>query len=411
MRILFVVVQFPPDINSTGLLMYQVAQDLARVGHEVTVITTFPHYEKFRVWDRYRGKISQRVRENGLDVHRLWVYAPGKKSMLNRVLSYVSFNLLASLSGVLKSAHWDLVFCPNGSFFTGITGWLIRCRKGIPFVFNVQDLYPEVPVHAGQLHSRSAILTLRNIETFMYRKATHITVISPSMRENLLAKGVPETKVTLIPNFADTKFIRPLPKVNHFGSQHGLNDRFVVTHAGNLGYVYDLETMLEAASRLGGEKRILFLIVGNGVQKGRLERKAQSLKLTNVRFLPFQPIDSLPWLRASSDVQVALYKPNSVKFSMPSKIYEIMASGRTVLASAEKGSDVSELIERTQCGMCVEPGRPDELADAIRKLSRGPSMRESMAENGRCCAEQIYSRKAVVQNYKELFARVVGEKQ
>jgi colanic acid biosynthesis glycosyl transferase WcaI len=410
MRILLVIIQFPPDVNSTGILMSQLCEGLLAQGHEVSVITTLPHYEKFRVWEEYRGRLFEQDRFQGMDVLRLWVYAPGNKSMINRLLSYLSFNALATVAGLLSRKQWDVILCTNGSFFSGLTGWLVGRSKGAPFIYNVQDLYPEVPVQANQLRNSWAITALGKVALFMYRRAAHITVISPTMRESLLGKGVPEEKLTVIPNFVDLDFIRPLPKVNPFSQQHALCDKFVITHAGNLGYVYDLETLLEAAALLAEEKQLFFLIVGDGVARAGLQQKAEALHLQNVAFLPFQPHESLPYLRASSDVQVSLYKNGSVKHSMPSKVYEIMASGRPLLASSETGSELWRLVEQTQCGICVEPENAEQLASAILRLYRNHSLREEMAQNGRRIAEQYYSKQAVVQAYHHLIQRVVGEK-
>ena len=408
MRILLPIIQFPPDVNPTGVLMAQLCEGLAACGHEVSVITAFPHYENFRVWDEYRGKLAQRGRYGGMDVVRLYVYAPGKKSMVNRLLSYVSYNALATVAGVFSRNHWDVVLCPNGSFFTGLSAWCLEKIKSAPFIYNVQDLYPDVPVRAGQLRNRHAIAALRSMEQFMYRKAAHITVITPAIRENLLGKGVPTAKMTVIPNFVDTDFIRPLAKDNDFARAHGLADKFVVTYAGSLGYVYDLETMLDAASLLSSQKDVLFLIVGHGVAKAALEKKADDLKLDNVRFMPFQPRESLPWLRASSDVQVSLYKNGAANDSFSSKIYEIMASGRPLLTSAERGSSVEQLVQSAKCGICVEPGNAEQLAEAIFSLYRDPSVREEMGRSGRQYAAENHSKQAAVIRYDELLQRVVS---
>jgi colanic acid biosynthesis glycosyl transferase WcaI len=409
MRILLMIVQYPPDVNSTGLLMAQVAEGLRDCGHEVSVVTSFPHYEKFRIWPEYRGKLAQRAQDNGIDVTRLYVYASGSKQrMLHRLLSYLSFNALATVAGLFSRRTYDLILCTNGSFFTGIAASIIGLAHGIPFVYNVQDLYPDVPVRAGQLRNRHAIAALASIERRMYRAAAHVTVIAPSFRDNLLGKGVPAQKVSVIPNFVDTEFIRPLPKVNDFSQQHGLADRFVVSHAGNLGFVYDLRTLLEAAALLAAERDILFLIVGDGVAKPDLKRKAQQLNLRNVRFMPFQPSASLPWLRAASDVQVSLYKRGSANASLPSKIYEIMASGRPLLASADRESEVWRLVGDTQCGVCVEPEDAGQLAQAILTLYRDPALREAMSRRGRQHAVQSYSRQVVVDRYHDLFQRIAA---
>ncbi|HEX5689820.1 MAG TPA: glycosyltransferase family 4 protein, partial [Roseiflexaceae bacterium] len=217
MRILLLIIQYPPDVNTSGRLMAHVAEGLRERGHEVTVVAAFPHYEKFEIWPEYRGKLFQRGTHNGVDVLRLWVYASGtKQRMLHRLASYLSFNGLAAVAGLLSRKQFDVVLCPNGSFFTGIAGSIVAWPRGIPVVYNVQDLYPDVPVRAGQLRNRHAIAALERMERWMYRAAAHITVIAPSFRENLLGKGVPADKISVISNFTDAEFFRPLPKDNEW---------------------------------------------------------------------------------------------------------------------------------------------------------------------------------------------------
>ena len=212
--------------------MAQVGEGLVARGHQVSVISTFPHYAKFRIADEFRGKLFERGTYRGMDVLRLYVYASGDKhKMTRRLLSYLSFNALASIAAVVSRQRYDVILCSNGSFFSGISSTLIGLVKGTPFIYNVQDLYPETPVQAGQLRSRFAIRVLERLERFMYSKATHISVIAPGFRENIIAKDVPSTKVSTIPNFVDTQFIRPLARANAFSHRYGLTDKFVVTHA------------------------------------------------------------------------------------------------------------------------------------------------------------------------------------
>jgi colanic acid biosynthesis glycosyl transferase WcaI len=406
-RILLLIIQFPPDVNTSGVLMAQLGEGLVARGHHVSVVTTFPHYATFRVAEEFRGKLSERDSYHGMDVLRLYVFAPGtKQRMLSRLLSYLSFNALATVAGVMSREQYDVILCSNGSFFSGISASIIGAAKSIPFIYNVQDLYPETPVQAGQLRNPLAIRVLEGLERFMYSRATHVSVISAAFRNNIIAKGVPADKVSTIPNFVDIDFIRPLPKVNDFGTQHGLSDKIVVTHAGNLGYVYDLETLVDAAWHLRFETAIHFLIVGDGVVRPDLEDKVRALALTNVTFLPFQPREKLPLLRAASDIQVALYKRGSARFSMPSKVYEIMASGRPVLASADKHSDLWNLVTDTHCGVCIEPHDPQTLAAAIRTLAYDPALRARMGDRGRLEAQRNYSRMSVVANYDDLIRSI-----
>lgn len=407
MRILLLINQFPPDVNTSGRLMGQLCEELQSFGHEVSVITAFPHYAQFRVWDEYRGKLAQLDHYKGMKVLRLAVFASGKKqNMLHRLVNYLSFNALATLANLLWQQPYDVLLCPNGSFFTGVSAYISGLFTGVPFVYNIQDLYPEVPAQAGQLKNKNSVLILQHIARFMYHKAAHIAVITPSFRDYILAQGVPAHKVSVIPNFVNTTFIRPLPKENAFSVRHNLAARFVLSHAGNLGYVYDLETMLEAAARLTDYEDMLFLIVGDGVAKPGLEQKAQTMGLTNVRFLPFQPHEDVPWLRAASDLQVSLYKYGAARNSMPSKVYEIMASGRPILASAEPASDVRSLIETAACGLCVDPQNVDQLVAAIRTLYHNPDLRAAMAKRGRQHAEHHFSRQVVARQYHALLTQV-----
>lgn len=411
MRILLLILQYPPDINPTGVLMHDVAQGLAARGHAVTVLTTFPHYEKFRVWDEYRGKLKARTRENGIEVERLYVFANGKKHNMNfRLLSYLSFSALAGVRSLLTREQYDVILAPNGGFFTGLAAYLGGIFSRTPFVYNVQDLYPETPAAQGQLTGKRAIAGLERIEKFMYARARHITVITPAFQKNLVqAKHVPANQVSVIPNFVNTDFIRPLPRDNAFTRENGLQDKFVVMYAGNLGYVYALDTLLDAAAELQHEPDMLFLIVGAGVTRAGLEARARELQLKNVRFMDFQPRAMLPLLRAAADVQLCLYRAGAARYSMPSKLYEIMASGRPVLVSAESDSDVANVIQETGCGVCVEPQNVQALVDALLQLKRDASCRAQMSQMGREAAVTRFSLEAVVTRYDALLRQVASD--
>lgn len=410
LKILLVVHHWPPDVNSTGLLMSSLFSGFAAKGFGVSVITTFPHYEGFRIWPQYRRRFIQRSWESGIKVTRVYSHASGRKSMFQRLLNYLTFNLMALIVCLSSWRRLHIIFCTNGSFFSGVTGWVVSRLRSARCVYNIQDLYPEVPVVRGELTKRWQINWLGRIERFMYRHADHLVVITPAFRENLIRKGVAEEKISVIPNFVDVQFIRPMPRANSFSEKHKLDQLFIVSHSGNLGYVYDLFTLLEAAALLRVEREILVLIVGDGVAKPELESRALQLALSNVRFLPFQPIDEVPLLRAASDVQVALYKRHAAEYSMPSKIYEIMASGRPALVSAEPDSDIRQLVEAEQCGLGVAPGDAQALSEAILRLYNDPELRKSLGANGRNAAETRFSKPQIAEQYEALFKRVVAEK-
>jgi colanic acid biosynthesis glycosyl transferase WcaI len=154
LRVLLLVNQFPPDVNTTGKLMQALAAELARRGHHVHVVTTFPHYAEFRVEGEYRGRLHQNALEGGVAVTRVWSFASSAKhKMSHRLANYLSYNGSAFLAAQLGQADYDVILAPNGSFFTGITAWLVGALRGARFVYNVQDIYPDVPAAGGSASS------------------------------------------------------------------------------------------------------------------------------------------------------------------------------------------------------------------------------------------------------------------
>lgn len=412
LRLLIIVNHYPPDVNPSGKLMQQLAKGLRALGHTVDVLTTFPHYQGFRIEPAFRGRLFAQEEGEGGTITRVWTFASGNKQrMLHRLANYLSFNALATIHGWFRQREYDVVLANSGSFFTGVTAWLLGLLRRTPFIYLVQDIYPDVPVRAGQLRSAAAIAGLSRIERFMYDKAAHITVISNEQRATLEAKGVAAHKLTLIPNFVDPAFIRPLPKDNELGRRLGLTDHFVVAHAGNLGYAYDFDSLLKVARRLVQHQDMTFLIVGDGVRRAELADTIQREAMPNVRMLPYQPEAELPWLRASVDVHVSLYNKGSISSSLPSKIYEIMASGRPAVVSAERGSDLYQLLTSTGCGICIEPEDADQLYSAILALYQDRAQAELLGRRGREAAVRSYSAEAAVNAYAALIDKVYNAAQ
>jgi colanic acid biosynthesis glycosyl transferase WcaI len=403
MRILLLVNQFPPDINPTGKLMHALARALRSRGHELHVVTSFPHYAEFRVWPEYRGLWLRAGVEDGLRVTRLRIFASGRKQrMSHRLASYLSYNLAAFLAAQASPFDFDVILAPNGSFFTGLTAAALGALRRIPYIYNVQDVYPDVPAQAGQLPHRLQVRWLQRIERAMYNSAAHVTVISESQRKNLLGKGVPAGKLSIIPNFVDVERNRPQEPDLALRERLGWTGRFVVAYSGNLGLAYDFDALLAAAGLLADEPEILIAIIGEGVRKPELSARALQLGLRNVQFLPFLPEAELPGLRATTHAQLSLYRPGASQLSLPSKLYEIMASARPLVASAEPDSDVAQLVQRAQAGIVIEPERPDQLAAAIRTLREDASLRDRLGRQGRAYVCRHHSTTTVAAAYASL---------
>ncbi len=410
MRILLLSTYFAPDIASTGVLMAQLAQELAQLGHTVTVVTSMPHYGTNRIWDGYRGRLVRHERQGPLDVYHLYLYVPGHKGRsLGRVLNYASFNALSTAVALSRRRH-DIVLVPSPPLTNALSADLVARIWRVPFVYNVQDIWPDVAVRMGALTNPKAIALSRRLEGYVYRRAKAVTVISEGFRRNLLAKGVSPAKIEVIPNFVDTGFIRPLPRQNAFSAAHGLDGKFVVLFAGNIGNSQGLEKVLDAALFLSDLEDILFLIVGNGASRPDVEAHARRLELANVRFLPFQPEEALPEMYASSDVCLVPLRAGFTNESVPCKVFSITASARPLIASVDEGSDTWEFVQQAGCGVCVPPEAPQALAEAIRLLYADPQRRELLGRNGRQHVTGHYSPQTIAARYHDLLRRSLAER-
>lgn len=400
---------FAPDLGANAVIMTRLAEELARLGHQVTVVTAFPHYDTNRIWNDYQGKLVQRDGHGDIQVHRVYLYVPRQKDrLLGRVLNYVSFNLLSTVIGLL-SGRQDVILSPSPPLTIGLSAYAIGRLSRTPYVYNVQDIYPDVAIRLGVLKNPRIIALFKALERFVYDKAAAVSVISEGFRRNLLAKGVPPEKVRVIPNFVDPDFVRPLPRHNRFSGEQGLDDRFVVLFAGNVGLSQGLESVLETARLLSDEPEILFLVVGNGVAKPGLMKQAEEMGLENVRFLPFQPHEAVPELYAASDLCLVPLRQGITRDSVPSKVYTIMAAGKPMVAAVDEGSDTWHFVQEMGCGLPIPPEEPESLAQAILALYQDRAWGRALGAKGRERVEQDFTPQAAARKYAELLGQVVAE--
>ncbi len=407
MRILFLSTYFRPDVASTGVIMTKLAEEFVAKGHEVTVITSVPHYDTNQVWPEYSKNLVYSERRDGVQIYRVRVYvANDKSSIAKRILAYASFNLLSLLRGVTLPRH-DVILVPSPPLSNGVIGDFLGRLHGTPFVYNVQDIWPDVAVRAGVLKNEKAIKGLKKMESYVYRRAAKISVISEGFRRNLLAKGVPGDKISVIPNFIDTDFITPVAKQNDFTRKHSLENKFVVLFAGNMGFSQGLGVVLDAAKLLEDTEEIEFLMVGNGAAKSETQNHCESLELHNVEFLSFQAHEELPAMYGASDVCLIPLKRGFTTESVPCKLFTIMAAGKPAIAAVDRSSDTWDLIQDAGCGICIEPEDPKALAEAIKSYYLDANARGESGRNARRYIERNFRPSTIAQSYIEVLKTVV----
>lgn len=407
MKVLILHMRFHPDLTGTGPLVTDLATDLVAMGNQVTVVTSMPHYGNQEIASEYRGKLIHRSNFNGVDLWRTFVYVPPNPSGFQRSINYLSFTFMSVVGGLMAEKP-DVILCINPPITVGFSGWLVSLARQAPMVFNVQDVWPDCLVLIDQLRSPALIRTFQHLEKFIYRVSSRVTVLSDGMKENLLRKGVPDEKITVIPNWANVETIRPVERQNSFRAAHGLNGDFVVMFAGNLGFIAMLDNVIETARLLKNDENIQFLIVGEGNAKAGLVSRASELGLKNVRFLPTQPKEVLPEMLGAADLSLVTLNKQLGQLNVPSKTYSIMASGRPVLASVPLDSEIASLIKSADCGVGVPPEDPAAMAEAIQRLANQPEKLHQFGANGRRFVEENLSRRKVTAEYNRLLHEVAG---
>lgn len=401
MRVLILHMRYAPDATGTGPLVTQLAQDLASLGEQVSVITAVPHYGRSGVPAEYRQGLFSQKREAGVDVWRTAAFPYWSGRVLGRAIDYLLYTALAFWAG-LQADRPDVILAVAPPISVGALGRLLALLRRAPLVFNAQDIWPDGLIQMGRLRSRLAIALFRRLESWIYQVADMVVVVSEGMRQNLLKKGTPDSKVQVVPNWVDLDQIFPVPRDNPFSREHSLGQSFIVLFAGNLGYAANLEILLETAALCRQETDMIFLLVGEGSAKSKLEHAVQERGLDNVRFLPTQPVDRVSEMLGASDLSLVTLRPRMGGLSVPSKTYAYMASGRPILAAVPSDSAIQLLIDQAGCGRNVPADDPTKIARTIVEMKRlGPELAE-MGRRGRQYAEKNCGREVAVEQYRHL---------
>lgn len=412
LRVLLHTLVFPPDGVSTSALLADLMEDLAAAGHQITILTTSPHYnrdedaEAKQPLTRHVGGFYYTSEYCGMRVIHTYMRRKGQ-GVSGRMRDYVIFHTLSLLIGLLLIGRHHVVLCPSPPLSIGVIGWLLARLKGAKFIYNVQELYPALALQMGLTTPNSRTYKLMSwLERFVYARADHISVICEPFRKHVLQVGAAPTKVTTIPNFVDVDFIQPSPKDNRLTRAYNLTDKFVIKYAGNIGMTQSFDTILATAQQLQDEPNIHFLIVGDGARRQYVEEQITRLELRNVTLLPYQPRSEVPFIYAAADISLVPLMKGTAHTTIPSKIYSIMASGRPVLVAVDEDSDIVRLVQQAQCGLAVPPDDADALEQAIRYAYTHQIKLKQMGLNGRQFVEAHFSRAATSIQYDKLLRAV-----
>jgi colanic acid biosynthesis glycosyl transferase WcaI len=408
MRILIYSYNYYPEPIGIAPLMTELAEGLVARGHEVRVVTGMPNYPQRQIYDDYKGKLYCTEERNGVVIQRSCIWIRPQPGLLTRMLLDGSF-VASSLVQAFRGWRPDVILLTVPPLPVSVPAALLGFVYSCPVVLNLQDILPDAAIHVGLLTNKRAIQVFEALEKFAYRTASVISVITDGFTENLVAKGISKQKIRCIPNWVDTKFIRPLDKqTNGFRQAYGLEDKFVVMYSGNIALTQGLETVIQSAAQLCHLPDIMFVIVGEKKALAGLRQACEQYGATNVLMLPFQPREQLPEMLAAADVGLVVQKRNVISFNMPSKIQVLLASGRPIVASVPVHGTAARAVRQSGGGLVVEPEQPEGLAIAIADLYRNPAKANTLAQQGRAFAVQNYSFEKALSRYEELFYDVTS---
>ena len=371
-----------------GTRHHEFARLLALKGFRITIVASPVSYLTGQTRIEKTSLRQSDADGSQVTILRAYTYPALHRSYVHRVFSFLSF-MVSSFLMAIRVKDVELVWGTSPPIFQGITAWMVSRFKGVPFLFEVRDLWPAFAEAMGLLNNPFLIHTSRWLERFLYRHANLVMVNSPGFIQHVQAKGV--QRIELIPNGSDTSMFDPQERGEKFRLNHRLGDRFVALYAGAHGISNDLGVLLKAGAYLRDRRDITIVLIGDGKEKPKLIEEARQLKLDNIRFIPPISKNEMSQALAAADVCIAILRPVPLYATVyPNKVFDYMAAGRPVILAIP--GVIKELIEEAQAGICVEPGDPAALAKAIAHLADHPEECASMGANGRRCVEASFDR-------------------
>lgn len=414
MKILYISQQFYPEMGAASGRVYELSRYWVNLGHDVTVLTSFPNYPDGIIYKDYKSRsrrLFYRETIDGIKVVRAFSLPTHLRSSIRRTLYYISFFLSSSLAGLFLKRS-QVVIATSPSLFIGLTGLLLSRLKGMPLVFEVRDLWPEViPAIGAGKESSLPYRFFDKVARTLYDKSDLIVVVTESFKEQIVSsRGVSPDKIEIIENAVDTEFFKPQTVDPQTIENLDLKDRFVVTYIGTIGYTHGAEVILKAAPEI--KRRIpelLFLLVGSGSDKERLVKLSKDSGLDNVRFLDPQPKASIPTFLNVSDISLVLsINQPLLHKTIFAKVFEPMACGKPIVVGAV-GETRNIVVEKADCGIAFAPEDTEGLIDSILTLYNNPDLRKKLGENGRRYVTGNFTREGKATAYINMLKSLVNK--
>jgi colanic acid biosynthesis glycosyl transferase WcaI len=401
-RLIFVNRYFFPDTSATSQMLSDLVEGLAGERFECHVVCSRQLYEDSRerlaVLDHWKA----------VTVHRCWSTRFGRERLFGRALDYLSFYISATIEMLRRSRRGDVIIAMTDPPLISVFAALIARLRGVVLINWLQDVFPEAST-ALQINVPAAAWLLR-WRNWSLQVARLNVVLGSHMQQRLLALGVPAERVRIVTNWADGATVTPRPAAeSNLRRALGAERHFIVQYSGNLGRAHDFLTLTDAAIGLRHEPEWLFLFIGGGINMKRLQAEAARLKLTNVRFLPYQPREYLGDSLSAADVHLTCLLPEMEGLVVPSKFYGILAAGRPVIVIGDPDGEQARVVRSEGCGTVVRCGDGPGLIEALKTARANPDWRRAAGERARAAFEAHYDIRLGLACWRDALRSVVQE--
>lgn len=408
-KIVFVINYFYPDYASTGQLLTELCLHIQN-DFQITVIAAQP--EEDMIQSDTKARFLKDRLEN-IDIIRIRLPKQNKRNKWSRLRYIAAYFFYANLA-VFRQKNAQIIYTVSTPpIMGGLIGSIGKFFKRAKHIYNIQDFNPEQAEAVSYMKNKAIYRAARWLDTLNCKYADHIVTVGHDMQETLQKRfsNWEATANTVINNWTDEQDIIPLtkdhPKVNEFIKSHGWENKFIIMYSGNMGLYYDLENLIKITKDLSKYEDIIFVFIGDGAVKSEMEAYVRTNHLKNVSFLPFQPKSEIKYTLNAADIHLVVNQKGIKGVSVPSKIYGVMAAGKPILGVLEKGSEACLLIEKSGCGLVVEPQKYGEITWELLtfyQLDRDVLMRKGL--QGRYYLEQHLRKEQSLDKYRDLLASI-----
>ncbi|MEE0945213.1 MAG: glycosyltransferase family 4 protein [Acutalibacteraceae bacterium] len=394
MKVLFLDAYFKPEKISGAHFAEDMRQYLANAGHTMQIYVPTPSRGvSEEVRKEYKKRKNETELNGAVSIHRFSLYKEGKNPLL-RAIRYFICNIQL-LWFALREKNVDIVPIGSTPPTNGIMGVIIKKIKKFPFVYIVQDMFPESLVSAGMTKEGSLLYKIGDwVSNVTYKNASHIIVISESMKASLIKKGVRKDKISVIYNWIDTENTVPVSREDNtlFDEFNLDREKFYITYAGNLGNSQNVGLVVDCAEKFKENDNIQFVIFGDGSEKEKLVGRIEESRLDNIKIFPMQPLSRVSEVYSLGDASFVICKKGVGKGAFPSKAASIMATATPIIASFDTDSDLCRILSEENCGICTQAEDVEGAVSVIEQLYNNRAALKEMGENGRKLACSKFSK-------------------